>query len=129
MAQENVEVIRRTIEGLNNWDQDPANFDPRVEYRTQPDGPNFTTYHGMTGLARSQRSVREAWKSVRAEPREFIEGDEVIVALVHFELRSHSGVDLEVDQGWAYWMRDGRIRRMEQYATKEEALEAAGLRE
>jgi ketosteroid isomerase-like protein len=129
MSQENVEVIRRALESLSTWTLIPECFDPEVEYTTQPDGPNYTTYHGLTGLRQSQKSVREAWRSIRAEPREFIEGDEVVVALIHFELRAHSGIELEQDQGWAYWLRDGRIRRMEQYGTKREALEAAGLRE
>jgi ketosteroid isomerase-like protein len=129
MSQENVAVIRRAIESLNDWSLPPECFDTEVEYTTQPDAPNYTTYHGLSGLERSQRSVREAWKSIRAEPREFIEGDGVVVALIHFELRANSGIELQQDQGWVYWMRDGRIRRMEQYATKREALEASGLRE
>jgi ketosteroid isomerase-like protein len=129
MSQENVEVVRRAIEGLNDWKLDPECFDPDVEYATQPDAPMLRTYHGMAGLERSQQSVKEAWKSIRAEPREFIEGEDVVVAVTHFKLHGHSGVELEVDQGWAYWMRDGKIRRMEQYGTREQALEAAGLRE
>jgi len=125
----NLDVIRRAIESLEEWGLPPECFDPEVEYTTQPDAANYTTYLGLSGLERSQMSVREAWRSIRAEPREFIEGDGVVVALIHFELRAHSGIELQQDQGWAYWMRHGRIRRMEQYATKREALEAAGLRE
>jgi hypothetical protein len=34
-----------------------------------------------------------------------------------------------VVEGWVTWIRDGRIIRIEQYGSKEEALEAAGLRE
>jgi ketosteroid isomerase-like protein len=129
MSQENVEVIRRAIESLNATKVDPACYDPEVEYTTQPDSPNYMTYRGVAGLKRSLQSVSEAWSSIEAEAREFIQGDEVIVALVHFRLRGHSGVELEVDQGWAWWMRDGKIRRVEQYGTKREALEAAGLKE
>jgi ketosteroid isomerase-like protein len=125
----NLDVIRRAIESLEDWGLRPECFDPEVEYTTQPDAPNYTTYHGLSGLERSQMSVREAWRSIRAEPREFIEGDDVVVALIHFELFAHSGIDLEVDQAWAYWMRGGKIKRMAQYGTKLEALEAAGLRE
>ena len=32
-------------------------------------------------------------------------------------------------EGWATWIRDGKITRIEHHATKEEALEAAGLSE
>jgi hypothetical protein len=37
-------------------------------------------------------------------------------------------VELEVDEGWATWLRNGKITRIEQHGTKQEALEAAGLR-
>jgi hypothetical protein len=33
------------------------------------------------------------------------------------------------EDAWAYWMRNARLWTIEQYASKEEALEAAGLRE
>jgi ketosteroid isomerase-like protein len=126
MSQENVEVVQRAIESLNDWRLDEDLYDPEVEYSTQPDNPNLTTYRGFAGLQQSLRSVREAWKSIEAEPRDFIQMDEVYVALVHFRLHAHSGVELEVDQGWAYWMRNGRIWRIEQYGSMQEALEAAG---
>jgi ketosteroid isomerase-like protein len=114
MSQENVGVLRRANEFLE---------------RGEVDSPNYMTYKGLDGLRRSLASVGEAWDSISVELREVIEQDEVIVALLHFRLLGHSGVELEVDQGWAYWMRDGKIHRVEQYGTKQEALEAAGLRE
>jgi ketosteroid isomerase-like protein len=129
MSRENIEVIRRAIESLNASKIDPDCYDPEVEYTTQPGSPTYTTYRGVAGLERSLQSVSEAWTSIRAEAREFIQEDQVIVAVVHFQLRAHSGVELDVDQGWAWWMRNGKIRRVEQYGTKAEALEAAGLSE
>jgi hypothetical protein len=69
------------------------------------------------------------WESIETEVREFIGSGDVLVALLHFHLRGHSGVELEVDQAWVYWMRGGKIRRIEQYGSKQEALEAAGLAE
>ena len=130
MSQENVEIVRRSIDYLSaTGDLAEACYDPEVEYKMQPDAPWRTTYHGLVGLRRSLESVREVWASIKIEPREFIETDEAIVAVQNFHLRAHSGVELEVEQAWAYWMQDGKIRRIEQYGTKAEALEAAGLSE
>jgi ketosteroid isomerase-like protein len=128
MSEENVAVILRMIEALNEgWRLVPECFDPEVEYTTQPDAPMHTTYKGLDGLARSMESLTEVWDTIETEARGFIGTGDVFVALLHFRLRGHSGVELEVDQAWAYWMRDRRIRRMEQYGSKQEALEAAGL--
>jgi ketosteroid isomerase-like protein len=130
MSEENVEVIRSTIESLNEgWVLASECFDPEVEYTTQPDAPMHTTYKGLDGLNRSLQSLKEVWDRIETEAREFIGTDDVIVALLHFQLRGHSGVELEVDQAWAYWMREGKIRRIEQYGSKREALKAAGLSE
>src|SRR4051794_13452869 len=130
MSQENVEVIRRSIARLNeSWELDPECYERDVEYTTQPDGPNLTTYEGIDGLRRSLASLGEVWDSVTTELLGFIEQDDVVVALLHFQLRGHSGVELEVDQGWVYWMRDGKIGRIQQHGSKQEALDAVGLSE
>jgi len=129
MSEENAEIVRRTVESFNRWTLAPECFDPEVEYTTQPDAPMHTTYKGLDGLARSMESLKEVWQSIETEVREFIGTGDVLIALLHFHLRGHSGVELEVDQAWAYWMREGKIRRIEQYGSKREALEAGGLSE
>jgi hypothetical protein len=45
---------------------------------------------------------------------------------IQWRLRGHSGVELETLEGWATWVRDGKITRIEQHADKQEALDAAG---
>jgi hypothetical protein len=78
MSEENVEVIRRTIECLNEWEVAEECYDPEVEWTTQPDSPNYTTYRGVSGLKRSMESVREVWDSIRTEAREFIGTNDVL---------------------------------------------------
>jgi ketosteroid isomerase-like protein len=130
MSEESVDVIRRAIEHLSETGElAPECYDPEVEYMTQPDAPLQTTYQGLSGLQQSLVSLREAWESMKIEPREFIQANDAIVVMTHFQLRGHSGVELDVEQAWVYWMRSGKIRRMEQYGSKQEALKAAGLSE
>jgi len=59
----------------------------------------------------------------------FSESDAVIGAVLHIQVRSHSGVELDLDQAWAYWIRNGKIWRIEQHGSKQEALEAVGRSE
>jgi ketosteroid isomerase-like protein len=130
MSQENIDVIRRAIEHLSETGELALEcYDPGVEYTTQPDAPLQTTYQGLSGLQQSLESLSEVWESMKIEPREFIQTDDAIVVVTNFQLRGHSGVELDVEQAWAYWMRNSKIRRMEQYGSKQEALEAAGVRE
>jgi ketosteroid isomerase-like protein len=130
MSQENVEIVRRAIEHLNetgepDWDL----YDPGLVWTTRADGPAHNTYRGIDGLRRGTESLREVWAEFNAEIVEMVDGTDSVVAVLRWSLRAQSGVDLEVVEGWVTWVRDGRITRIEQHAGKQEALEAAGLRE
>jgi ketosteroid isomerase-like protein len=76
---------------------------------------------------RATEDFREAWAEIQAEPIELIEDGDAVVAVFRFSLTSRAGVSLETEEGWAYWLSDGRIHRIEQHATREAALEAAGI--
>ena len=123
-----MQVIRRATDRITATGELAEDcYDPDVEYKAQPDGPVQTIYRGLPGLHRSLDSLKEAWAEIGIEVRELIETDEAVVAVLHFQLRGHaSGIELEVDQGWAVWMRAGKIRRIEQHATRQDALDAVG---
>lgn len=123
-------MLRRAVEHLNSSGEFASNcFDPEVTWRTRPDGPTNRTYEGFEEISQGLGLLREAWgRSIRMEVLETTEVPDGLVLLgrVHLE-GDHSGVALEVEEGWLLRMRDGRIVRMEQYGTKREALAAAGL--
>ncbi len=86
-----------------------------------------TEYHGRDGIRRAMDEVLESWAEIKPAAREVTAVDEdVLVATIRFQLRSHNEVELEIDEYWAYWMRDGRLARIEQHGTLEEALSACG---
>jgi ketosteroid isomerase-like protein len=127
---QNVEILRRAIDHLNetgepDWDL----YDPELVWTTRPDGPARITRHGLEGLREGIESLRGVWSQMRLEIVEVIESGDTVVVVLREYLRANSGVDLEVTEGWANWIRDGRLVRIEQHGSKEEALEAAGLRE
>ena len=130
MSRENVEIVRRAIDYFGETGEIPVEcYDPGVEFTTRSDGPGQTTYHGIDGLRQSVESFQEAWASTRFEAQEFIEVEEAVIVSVLFHLRAQSGVELDVEEAWAYWVRDGKITRIEQHGTKPEALQSAGLSE
>jgi ketosteroid isomerase-like protein len=130
MSQENVELLRRAIDHLNetgepDWDL----YDPDLVWTTRADGPAHNTYRGIDGLRRGTESLREVWAHFRAEILEVIDVADTVVSVLRWRLRAQSGVELEVVEGWVTRIREGRISRIEQHAGKREALEAAGLSE
>src|SRR4051812_23251402 len=129
MPQANVEVIRRVIEYIKETGEPgPLElFDPDVTFTTRGDIGGSETFTGHEGLTRSFEMFREVWAKTVPNVVELIEGDDVVVAILRIELRSHAGVDLEVEEAWAYWLRGAKVVQIEQHGTVERARDAAGL--
>ena len=69
---------------------------------------------------------REAWAEHRGQIIEAVDVGDACVTEIRWHLRAHSGVELDVVEGWAVWVRDGKITRLEQHPSKEQSIEAAG---
>jgi ketosteroid isomerase-like protein len=72
----------------------------------------------------------EPFSEYQIEPLDYVEnGDCVLVPTRQWGTGSASGARVELQITFLYEVRDGRINRLVQYDTLEEALEAAGLSE
>ncbi len=129
MAESDLDVIRRANEHISETgDLDDELYDPEVEYTPQPDSPIRATFRGMVELRESLARLRESWQRIEVETREFVTRGDPVVALLRFRLTGRgSDIEMDVDQYWVYWMRDGRIWRVEQHGTEQSALASAGL--
>jgi ketosteroid isomerase-like protein len=128
MSQENVKVVREAWDAYSGGDYDRiAGFhDPHIVVVTLEDG---AVYGNNAVLANYQR-WDEAWEGAETTLEEVIwHGDRVFVA-ARFHARGRaSGVEVESRLYDVYTVRDGKVLRIDEYATRDEALEAAGLRE
>jgi ketosteroid isomerase-like protein len=70
------------------------------------------------------------WDEYEVTPEEFVDmGDRVVVTL-HFRGRGRgSGIEIDARFHEDYTVRDDKIVRMDEFAERSEALEAAGLSE
>jgi ketosteroid isomerase-like protein len=128
MSQENVKVVREAWDAYSGGDYDRiAGFhDPHIVVVTLEDG---AVYGNNAVLANYQR-WDEAWEGAETTLEEVIgHGDRVFVA-ARFHARGRaSGVEVETRLYEVYTVRDGKVLRIDEYAHRAEALEAAGLRE
>jgi ketosteroid isomerase-like protein len=86
----------------------------------------------MRGHAEAKRfwsRFFEGFDEIQIEPREIIAVDDMVVADLRWRGRGRYGIEVEQFQADLWFLHDGRIARVEGFATKNEALEAAGLRE
>jgi ketosteroid isomerase-like protein len=85
---------------------------------------------GVDGMASVWREVLRGWDHFRTGPiEELIEAGDQIVVLSRLVGRGkRSGIEVNAPRGAVFTFREGKIARL-LLADREEALEAAGLRE
>ena len=95
---------------------------------TAYDEPDSRTYTGLAELRTFVAHLADPWTDRFEEAitfEDFIDCGDWVVAPWSGRLHGHgSGIEIEVSETYAVRVRDGRIVRVEEYRTVEEALEA-----
>ena len=130
MSQENVEIVRASNEAFDQADPAGAfaHVDPKlVTTRVDPDGAVF---HGHEGFLQALAEWVEDFQEWSYTTEEYIDaGDRVVVRVHQFGRGQASGVAVEADFWFVYTIAERKITRLDIYANRAQALEAAGLRE
>jgi ketosteroid isomerase-like protein len=134
MSQENVEIVADMVAAFNRGDLDAASdyWTDDLDYRAAegaPDDPG--PIHGKAAGRAYVQDWLDTFDDFRGEVTEFIDAaDDVIIAVMRITGRARlSGAETDLTFAAAYTIRDGKIARGREYWTREDALEAAGLRE
>ena len=130
MSTDDVEVVRRSWEAWERGGLDElATFWHRdVDWRAVPGAPDDR------GVIRGRDAVRayfaewlELFDDFTATAEELADAGDGVVADVHVRGRGGaSGITTDMRFATVYTVRDGLIVRGREYATREEALRAAG---
>jgi len=146
MSQENVEVVRSTFEpfdGVNlaaiDWSTEVVRealgraYSPEIELTTLalPLGLDVSdSYRGLDGVVEYVRTWLEPFSEYHVENLDYVDAGEcVLVPSRQWGIGTESGARVELELTTLYKVQDGRITRVHQYGTMDEALEAAGPRE
>ena len=146
MSQENLETVRSAYEplaGVNvaaiDWSAELIRdllgraYSPDVELTTLASGLGTGIndhYSGLDGLVRYLSEWLEPFSEYHLENLDYLDvGDCVVVPSRQWGVGQESGVRTELELTTLLRLRDGRIVRVHQYDTLEEALEAARLSE
>ena len=133
MSEENVEIVRAIYTSLNrgDWAAFLGYLHPDFELTiTTQAGATAGTFRGPEATRNQVEDLLSPFESWRVDPAEFFTGSDRVV--VHVRIRSRpigGSVDIEVENGHLWTIRDGKARSMKTFAAGEDALEAAGLRE
>ena len=124
------ETVRRLFDSFNRGDFEAslALIDEEIEWDEPPNMPDTGgTYHGHEGMVSGFRRYMGAWETLRVDPEELIAaGPDRVVVVTHWMGRSRAaGVEVDQRVSQLYELREGKVVRLRQFRTREEALEAA----
>ena len=130
MSQENVEIVRRSFEryteGTPAWELYAEDF----QFVNLPDAP-WQPSPGAKGLQEwldFTNEVAEEWGADLAEI-EALDSERVLIIGTLWARFRATGIRDEIPIAQVVTLADQKLTRAESYYTREEALEAAGLRE
>jgi ketosteroid isomerase-like protein len=131
MSRPSPDVVRAMYDAFNRGDPDAILelADPAVSVEDHGviDG---ATYEGREGVLRFLAFQAEAFSAQSVELEELIETGDEIVAVIRLRGEGPlSRIPLEGRFTHVWQIAGGMVRRLRVYATKQEALEAAGLRD
>jgi ketosteroid isomerase-like protein len=135
MSEEKVELVRREYVAFaaHDWQGLAEIWHSDIEYETFESAPDAGTYRGLEEATRLFDTWRKTFPEFRVEVDEIIEVGDRVVAVERQGGRGMRGSDADtwLEQSFARVIsfKDGRIWRVKEYRTLDEALEAAGLSE
>jgi ketosteroid isomerase-like protein len=129
MAQENVEIAQAAFAELNRGDFSFKLAAPDAEVdMSRAVGTDRSVYR-RDEFRRLSEDFVNSWESVRYEADEFIDAGEHVMTPWTNHAVGRDGIELKARGIWLWTIRDGVIVRVCLYQDRDEALEAAGLRE
>jgi ketosteroid isomerase-like protein len=131
MSEDSAEVVRRHFENTNygRFDDVMEIYDPAVELVVSEDvAVDPGVYRGAEAVGEWFGSwFRTFAPGYRLDVAELIRlNDVVVVAVDHRAVGRRSGAEVTTRFYNTYWVRDGKIVRLELFRERADALEAAG---
>jgi ketosteroid isomerase-like protein len=131
VSEENVAIVRESLEHFAATDDFLNVIAPDFvwdmgTFTGWPDKPQFHGADGLREFVTLWRAPYDDW-SMRLEEVHDCGGNRVLALLEQSGKPHGSDGMVRLQYGLLHTIRDGKIRRIEVYATRHEALQAAGL--
>jgi ketosteroid isomerase-like protein len=131
MSQENIEIVRTTIDSINRRDLDQALEAAHEDFEadwSNSIAPHAGVYRGWERVRDLFEAFLEAWEELRWDPQEIVEVDEARVLVVNrVQGRGRgSGVEVDARSAQLWTITGGEVRSVKLYQSKADALEAVG---
>jgi ketosteroid isomerase-like protein len=132
MSQENVEIVRRSIDAWNSRDLTvalaPWSFDAELDW-SRANGPFKGVYRGHHELEIFWTDFWSTFEGVYLELHDFRQTRPYVLASNTAHMRGRDGVEVIAKSTFVYTIENGLITRLQMFQERADALAAAGLSE
>src|SRR4029453_422498 len=114
MSQENVEIVRASIDAWNRRDWDAALKDAAPNFTfdfSRSMGPGRGIY-SLDQMGEYFRELAEAGESVRPEAGEMVEASDRVVMPNTVHARGRDGIEVQAHSAWVWTIRDGKLAHL-----------------
>jgi len=132
MSQENLRWCAVSSgRSTNDVDAIVAQLDPAVEWEEQPIPGIDPVYYGHEGVRRWAETIMgQELGALQAHVEEFTDAGDAVIASTRISgAGQSSGVQVQMHVQIVVTFRDGKVARWQVCPTRQQALEAVGLRE
>ena len=138
MSKENVEIVRQGFDvweaawnsGTDDLGALLTIFDPDLVTRRLAPMPDPGEWYGLEGMLAVLTEWTDTFGEFTMRGEEYIDaGDQVIVRIVQTGRGDDSGVPVTGTFWFVLGVRNQKVVTLDMYATREEALEATGLKD
>ena len=132
MSRENVEIVRDLTTRFATGDRESWRevLADDVIWDLSAAAVAEGVYEGHSGVERFFTDWLGAWENATLEHLEMIDAGDSVVVVFRWTARGKaSGVETQATMFGVHDVKEGRVMRYRQFDSREEALEAAGLRE
>jgi ketosteroid isomerase-like protein len=128
VAPSNVDLIQPIYEewSRGNWRPSFDVYDPQMEWGWSDEFPGLAgVYDDRRDPNPRLRNWLSGWEHWRVDADEYLElGDHVVVLATYHGRGKGSGVEIEQKGGHVFELRDGKVVRLEIFASRDKAIES-----
>lgn len=128
MSKGNVDIVRRAYDAFARGDIAALRqvLSPDIEWRTTPDVPFLGNYRGIDEFLAAMNEWTEPFDELTTTVEEMIDtGDRVVVRHRMRGRGTDSGAEVDLVLWQVVTVENGQLTRMHDFATREEAMQAA----
>ena|SRR5258707_119349 len=130
MSQEHVEFVLDSYARYNAGERTPElwYWHADAEYHASSDDPDSEVHRGIDAIRKQFARWEAAYPDLKVEPLEAKDAGEQVFLWVRFVGHgAASGLPIDMELAHVLTLEDGRVRRLEEFTDRADALKAMGL--